>query len=68
MRFFVFWLLGMGIWVNGATVSSYVDDEGVTVLTNLEKKRGSVAPVIAYTNSSNFVPLINRVASRHGVD
>ena len=68
MRCIVFFFFGMSIWVQGATILSYVDDEGVTVLTNLRPERPSVASAVTFKNSTNFVQLINRVASLHGVD
>jgi len=68
MRIFGFIFLGMGIWLNGATISSYVDDEGITVLTNLENQLESVAAESNPSTSNNFVTLINRTASRYGVD
>ena len=68
MRFLMLIFLGMSIWVQGAAISSYVDDEGVTVLTNLKTESQSKGLDVDFKNLNNFVPLINRVASRHGVD
>ena len=61
-HWFVLLLMATGMSIQGATISSYVDDEGVKVLTNLTPR----LPVTAL-KPANFVPVINRVAAEHGV-
>lgn len=68
MRIFLFFLLGMGLSVRGATIVSYVDDDGVTVLTNLDERHSTGRFDSRFESSGNLLPLIDRVASRHGVD
>jgi len=68
MRIFVFFFLGMSIWVQGATISSYVNEEGVKVLTNVETMSRSREASAHADKTSNFIPLINRMASLYGVD
>jgi soluble lytic murein transglycosylase-like protein len=68
MRLFGLFFLAMAIWANGATISSYVNDDGVKVITNVETETRSDEPFANLTDSTNFVPLINQMASLHGVD
>jgi len=68
MRLLVFFLLAMNTWVQGATVSSYINEEGVKVLTNVETKSRPPGTMATFEDPTNFVPLIRRMASLHGVD
>ena len=61
-RWFVLLLMTTSLSVQGATISSYVDDEGVRVLTNLTPR-----PPVKAVKQANFVPIINRLAAEHGV-
>ena len=67
LLFFIFYL-GMGVLAHGTTISSYVEDSGVTVLTNQSTYDRSISLDLSSGMSTNFVPLINSVAARHGVD
>ena len=58
----------MNIWLHGVTVSSFINEEGVKVLTNIESKPRSDGSSVHFANRTNFVPLINRMASLHGVN
>jgi len=65
MRFLILFFLGTNLWLHGANIFSYVDEEGVTVFTNLQ---GSKHPDVFSRSETNFVPMIIQLASRYGVN